>query len=68
MAKKQHLFTAGERRVAGLALLSAIVLALSVLALEQMLRPSLGLYDGGMATVSMPNVIDARPLGQTVEL
>lgn len=65
MAKKTQLFTVGERRGAGLALLSAIVLALSVVGLEQMFRPSLGLYDTGMTAISMPNVIDARPLGQT---
>ncbi|MBU1347395.1 MAG: hypothetical protein KKA16_10675 [Alphaproteobacteria bacterium] len=68
MAKKINLFTAGERRVAGLALLSAVVLALSVLGLEQLVRPSLGIYDSGMTTVSLPNVIDARPLGQAVSL
>lgn len=63
MRNKKNLFTSGERRVAGLALLSAIVLTLSMLALESAFRPSLGLYDmSGPASVSLPNVIDATPL------
>ncbi|MES2860547.1 MAG: hypothetical protein V4701_03710 [Pseudomonadota bacterium] len=63
MRKGKQLFTQGERRVAGLALLSAIVLTLSMLALEPMFRPSLGLYDmSSLSAPSMPNVIDARPM------
>ncbi len=63
MRQRKQLFTAGERRVAGLALLSAIVLTLSMLALESAFRPSLGLYDLNMAAVTdLPGVIDARPL------
>lgn len=63
MRNKKNLFTSGERRVAGLALLSAIVLTLSMLALEPAFRPSLGLYDmHGPAAAALPNVIDATPL------
>jgi hypothetical protein len=59
---RPQLFTPAERRAAGLALLSAIVLALALLGLESAFRPSLGLYDLNMAPAALPNVIDARPL------
>ena len=62
--KKTQLFTSGERKVAGLAILTAVVVTLSGQVVEAMMRPSLGLYDAQQsAVVSMPNVIDARPLG-----
>ena len=60
--KKPELFTAGERRVAGLAILTAIVLTLSGQVIQSMMRPSLGLYDANPAAVaSIPNVIEAQP-------
>lgn len=65
-SKKPQLFTAGERKVAGLAILTAIVLTLSGQVLEAMMRPSLGLYDAQPAAVaSIPNVIDASPLSRS---
>ena len=61
--KKVQLFTSGERKVAGLAILTAIVLTLSGQVVQAMMRPSLGLYDSHPAAVaSMPNVIDAQPV------
>ena len=61
-SKKTQLFTAGERKVAGLAILTAIVVTLSGQVMQAFLRPSLGLYDThSVAVVSLPNVIDARP-------
>ncbi|OYX56988.1 MAG: hypothetical protein B7Y86_09600 [Brevundimonas subvibrioides] len=61
--KKPQLFTAGERKAAGLAILAAIILTLSGQALEAMMRPSLGLYDANTAAVaSIPNVIEAQPI------
>ena len=60
--KKSQLFTTGERQVAGLAILTAVVLTLSAQVVESMMRPSLGLYDSSPAAVaSIPNVIDAQP-------
>ena len=61
-SKKTQLFTATERKVAGLAILTAIVLTLSGQVLQAFMRPSLGLYDThSVAVAAMPNVIDARP-------
>ena len=61
--KKNRLFTTGELQVAGLAILTAIVLTLSVQVVEASVRPSLGLYDADPAAVaSIPDVIDARPV------
>ncbi|WP_426041071.1 hypothetical protein [Brevundimonas sp. TWP2-3-4b1] len=63
---KPPLFTAGERKVAGLAILAAIVLTLSGQVLQAMIRPSLGLYDANPAAVaSIPNVIEASPLSRS---
>ena len=57
-------FTTGERRVAGLAILTAVVVTLSGQVVDAIVRPSLGLYDADPAAVaSIPNVIEARPLG-----
>ena len=64
MRKKPSLFTANERRIALLALLGAAVLALSLMALEGALRPSLGLYGASASAPSLPDVIDARPLAR----
>jgi hypothetical protein len=44
MRKKPSLFTANERRIALLVLLTAGVLTLSIMALEGLFRPSLGQY------------------------
>ena len=61
--KKTQMFTSGERKVAGLAILTAIVLTLSAQVVQSMMRPSLGLYDSNPAAVAtLPNVIDAQPL------
>lgn len=60
--KKNQLFTTGERQVAGLAILTAVVLTLSAQVVESMMRPSLGLYDSDpAAAASIPNVVDAQP-------
>jgi hypothetical protein len=64
MRRKPSLFTAQERRIALLVLVTAGVLTLAIMALEGMLRPSLGLYGGSMSTPSLPDVIDARPLAK----
>ena len=62
---KKPIFTAGERKVAGLAILTAVVLTLSAQVVQSMVRPSLGLYDANPAAVaSTPNVIDASPLSR----
>ena len=62
-SKKTQMFTAGERKVAGLAILTAIVLTLSGQVVEAMIRPSLGLYDANPAVVaSIPNVVEAQPI------
>ena len=62
-SRKTPLFTSGERKVAGLAILTAIVLTLSAQVVQSMMRPSLGLYDSNpAASVALPNVIDAQPL------
>lgn len=60
--KKIQVFTGTERMVAGLAIVTAIVLALSVQVVQSMTRPSLGLY-GHVAPVSAPGVLDARSIG-----
>ena len=63
---KHQLFTPGERKIAGLAILAAIVLTLSGQVLQAMIRPSLGLYDANPAAVaSIPNVIEASPLSRS---
>lgn len=59
---KAQLFTSGERKVAGLAILTAVVLTLSGQVVQAMMRPSLGLYDQ-MTPVSAPGVLDARSAG-----
>lgn len=64
MRKKPSLFTAHERRIALLVLITAGVLTLAIMALEGLFRPSLGLYGGPMSAPSLPNVIDARPLAK----
>jgi hypothetical protein len=64
MRRKPSLFTAQERRIALLVLVTAGVLTLAIMALEGMLRPSLGLYGGPMSAPSLPDVIDARPLAK----
>ena len=64
MRKDPNLFSAHERRIALLVLLAAGVLTLSIMALEGLFRPSLGLYGGPMASPSLPNVIDAQPLAR----
>lgn len=64
MRKKPSLFTANERRVALLALLGAAVLTLSLMALEGLFRPSLGLYGSTMSAPNLPDVIDAQPLAR----
>lgn len=64
MRKKPSLFSAQERRVALLVLVTAGVLTLAIMALEGLFRPSLGLYGGQMASPSLPNVIDAQPLAR----
>ncbi|WP_309629378.1 hypothetical protein [Brevundimonas sp.] len=61
---KAQLFTSGERQVAGLAILTAVVVTLSGQVVDAMMRPSLGLYDTHRTTVaSVQNVVDAQPLG-----
>jgi hypothetical protein len=63
---KPQLFTAGERKVAGLAILTAVVVTLSGQVVEAMMRPSLGLYDADpVAVASIPNVIEASPLSRS---
>jgi hypothetical protein len=63
--KKTPIFTTGERRVAGLAILTAVVLTLSAQVVQSMVRPSLGIYDASPAAVAaMPDVIDASPLSR----
>ena len=64
MRRNVSLFTPGERRVAGLALLGAAVLTLSLVALEKAWTPPLGIYGASTNSVSLPNVIDARPLSR----
>ncbi|MEQ7155233.1 hypothetical protein [Brevundimonas aurifodinae] len=64
MRKKPSLFTANERRIALIVLLTAGVLTLGIMALEGMFRPSLGLYGSSMSAPSLPNVIDAQPLAK----
>ena len=64
MRRKPSLFTAHERRIALLVLVTAGVLTLGIMALEGLFRPSLGLYGGPMAAPSLPDVIDARPLSK----
>ncbi len=64
MRKNPNLFSAHERRIALLVLLAAGVLTLSIMALEGLFRPSLGLYGGAAAPPTLPNVIDARPLAR----
>ncbi len=64
MRKKPSLFTANERRIAILTLLAAAVLTLSIMALEGLFRPSLGLYGSAVSAPSLPDVIDARPLAR----
>jgi hypothetical protein len=64
MRKKPSLFTPHERRVALLVLITAGVLTLSIMALEGLFRPSLGLYGAPGAAPSLPDVIDARPLAR----
>jgi lipopolysaccharide export LptBFGC system permease protein LptF len=60
--KKTPLFTSGERMVAGLAIVTTIVLTLSIQVIQSMTPPSLGLYDADPASmVAIPNVIEARP-------
>lgn len=60
--KKAQLFTAGERKAAGLAILTAIVLTLSGQVVQSLVRPSLGAYSQA-APISLPGVLDARPIG-----
>ena len=61
--KKTPLFTTGERMVAGLAIVTTIVLTLSIQVIQSMTPPSLGLYDANpAAVVAIPNVIEARPV------
>ena len=61
--KKTPLFTTGERMVAGLAIVTTIVLTLSIQVIHSMTPPSLGLYDANpAAVVTIPNVIEARPV------
>ena len=59
-SEKTQLFTAGERKVAGLAILTAIVLTLSAQVVESMMRPSLGLYDTFSAAPT-PDAVGAQP-------
>jgi hypothetical protein len=66
MRKKTSLFTAAERRLALWALLAAAVLTLTLMSVEQILSPSLGLYASNVSTPSLPNVIDARPLARAL--
>ncbi len=56
---KTPLFTPGERKVAGLAILTAVVLTLSAQVVESMMRPSLGLYDTMLATPTV-GIVDAQ--------
>lgn len=61
-SKKTPLFTAGERKVAGLAILTAVVVTLSGQVVQAIVPPSLGMYDASpVALVAMPDVIDAQP-------
>jgi hypothetical protein len=64
MRKKPSLFTANERRIALLVLVSAGLLTLGLMTVESLLSPSLGLYGTPMSAPSLPNVIDARPLSR----
>ena len=61
-AQKADFFTRGERSVAGLAILTAVVLTLSAQVVESMMRPSLGLYDTSMAAAPMSDAIEASPM------
>ena len=60
--QKAEFFTRGERSVAGLAILTAVVLTLSAQVVESMMRPPLGLYDTVMAATPVSDVIDASPM------
>ena len=61
--QKTPLFTRGECRIAGLAVLTAVVLTLSAQVVQSMTRPSLGQYDStSPAAVVLPDVIDAQPV------
>ena len=60
--RKAEFFTRGERSVAGLAILTAVVLTLSAQVVESMMRPSLGLYDAVMAATPTTDVIEASPM------
>ncbi|WP_396592972.1 hypothetical protein [Brevundimonas sp. R86498] len=62
MARNNAPFTAAERRIGLLALVAAIVLTLGMMALDSLLRPSLGVYDMPSSSLSLPGVIDASPL------
>lgn len=64
MRKNPNLFSAHERRIALIVLLAAGVLTISIMALEGLFRPSLGLYGATGTPPSLPNVIDARPLAR----
>lgn len=61
MGQAKQVFTTGERRTAGLILLSGVVLTLSIVALEPAFRPSLGVYETASSVPNPSNVIDARP-------
>jgi urea transporter len=63
MRRREHIFTRGERKAAVWALVSAMILTASGLAIEQVWRdPPLGLYRFE-APGALPGVMDARPIG-----
>lgn len=61
-ARKAEFFTPGERKVAGLAILTTVVLTLAAQVVQSTMRPSLGLYDTAIAATPMADVIEASPV------
>lgn len=63
MRRREHIFTRAERKAALWALVSATILTVFGVAIEQVWRePPLGLYRFE-APGALPGVMDARPIG-----
>lgn len=67
MASSQRgAFTREERKAALWALLIAGVIAFMALLFQQSTQPSLGPWGAEQASVAMPDVLDAQPVGSSL--
>lgn len=63
MRNSNDVFSAGERKVAIVALVGALALAVGGIAIDRFTGPSLGVYGQEISMAAPGGVMDAQPIG-----